>query len=64
MAQAGGTELLGTVGPIIGPGGVSVYADVCHDLFVYHYYDGNSGGTPRLAINYLGFTADGWPYLY
>lgn len=64
LLAGGGTEVLGTHGNYIGPGGESVYADADHTLLVYHYYDGADNGAPKLGINYLGFTSDGWPYVY
>jgi arabinan endo-1,5-alpha-L-arabinosidase len=33
-------------------------------LMVYHYYDANHNGNETLGINRIGFTADGWPYVY
>jgi arabinan endo-1,5-alpha-L-arabinosidase len=51
----------------VGPGGQSVFTDTVNGIsvptLVYHYYDGNNGGTPTLGINRLAFTADGWPYV-
>jgi arabinan endo-1,5-alpha-L-arabinosidase len=32
-------------------------------LLVYHYYDGNNNGFPALGLNYLDWSADGWPVL-
>jgi arabinan endo-1,5-alpha-L-arabinosidase len=50
--------------PIIGPGGTYTFQDTNVDLLVYHYYDGLNNGKPRLGINSLGYTDDGWPYVY
>jgi hypothetical protein len=46
-------------------GGLDLAADGGTSLptFVYHYYDGNNGGTPTLGINHLVFDSDGWPSL-
>jgi arabinan endo-1,5-alpha-L-arabinosidase len=63
MASGGGTELVATHGRFIGPGGQSVITDGGQDLLVYHYYDGNDRGTPKLGINLLGWDAEGWPVL-
>jgi arabinan endo-1,5-alpha-L-arabinosidase len=63
MTQGGGTILLATHGNIIGPGGQGVLHDTDGDVLVYHYYDGNNGGTPTLGLNILGWTSDGWPFV-
>jgi arabinan endo-1,5-alpha-L-arabinosidase len=65
----GGTILLSAHGRIVGPGGQSVFTDTGTDgskslpTLVYHYYDGDANGTPKLGINRLAFTSDGWPYV-
>ncbi len=63
MSDGGGTILLSTHGDVVGPGGQVVVHDVEGDLLVYHYYDGNNNGRPRLGLNLLGWDADGWPYV-
>lgn len=63
MASGGGTEVVGTHGRFIGPGGQSVLTDAGDDLLVYHYYDGAAQGTPKLAVNRLGWDSAGWPVL-
>ena len=64
MTQGGGTIVLATHGNIIGPGGQDIFSDTDGDVLVYHYYDGNNGGTPTLGINLLGWTSDGWPFVH
>jgi arabinan endo-1,5-alpha-L-arabinosidase len=64
MTQGGGTIVLATHGNIIGPGGQDIFSDADGDVLVYHYYDGNNGGTPTLGINLLGWTSDGWPFVH
>jgi arabinan endo-1,5-alpha-L-arabinosidase len=64
MTQGGGTIVLATHGDIIGPGGQDIFSDTDGDVLVYHYYDGNNGGTPTLGINLLGWTSDGWPFVH
>ena len=65
----GGTILLSSHGHIVGPGGQSVFTDTGTDgtktlpTLVYHYYDGDDGGTPKLGLNRIAFTSDGWPYV-
>jgi len=57
MRLGGGTQVLATQEPMIGPGGQSLSAG----YLGYHFYDGESGGAPRLAIQRLAWDADGWP---
>lgn len=64
MLNGGGSEVLVSQFPIIGPGGTYVFHDTDVDLIVFHYYDGLNNGRPRLSINYLGWSDDGWPYVY
>ncbi|MET9494338.1 arabinan endo-1,5-alpha-L-arabinosidase [Streptomyces sp. NPDC006552] len=63
LTDNGGTPVLESHGSVIGPGGQSVTHDTDGDLLVYHYYDGNDGGTPRLGINLLDWSS-GWPVAY
>ena len=59
--SGGGTQILGTHGYVIGPGGQTVMHDSDGDVLVYHYYNGNQGGAARLGLNHLSWSADGWP---
>lgn len=61
MLSGGGTIVLSTHSNIVGPGGQSLLTDSDGTVLVYHYYDGNNGGTPTLGINLLGFDSSGWP---
>jgi arabinan endo-1,5-alpha-L-arabinosidase len=63
LTSGGGTGVLSSHGSIIGPGGGMELADADHDLLVYHYYDGNANGTPKLGINVITWDAAGWPVL-
>jgi len=63
MMSNGGTPVLESHGSIIGPGGQSIMNDTDGDLIVYHYYDGNDNGTPKLGINLLSWST-GWPVAY
>jgi len=64
LTDGGGTQVLGTHGTIIGPGGQSLLQDADGDLLVYHYYDGDDNGTAKLGINLIGWTSGQWPYVY
>ncbi len=64
MLNGGGTIVLSAHGNIKGPGGQSLMTDSDGPLMVYHYYDGNNNGNETLGVNRVGFTADGWPYVY
>ncbi|MEV6959462.1 arabinan endo-1,5-alpha-L-arabinosidase [Streptomyces sp. NPDC051207] len=63
MMNNGGTPVLESHGRVIGPGGQSIMSDTDGDLIVYHYYDGNDNGTPKLGINLLNWSS-GWPVAY
>ncbi|MEV7194820.1 arabinan endo-1,5-alpha-L-arabinosidase [Streptomyces sp. NPDC093510] len=60
MTNNGGTTVLESHGRYIGPGGQSVLKDVDGDLLVYHYYDAQDNGTPKLGVNLLDW-GTGWP---
>jgi arabinan endo-1,5-alpha-L-arabinosidase len=59
LVGGGGTTLLSSQGPVIGPGGQSF----SEGLLAFHYYDGNAAGAPTLAIRKLAWDGDGWPVL-
>lgn len=59
--SGGGTQILGTHGFVVGPGGQTVMHDGDGDLLVYHYYDGNLNGTAQLGLNHLSWSSSGWP---
>ncbi|NUR26415.1 MAG: arabinan endo-1,5-alpha-L-arabinosidase [Catenulispora sp.] len=59
--SGGGTQILATHGRVIGPGGQTVMHDSDGDVLVYHYYDGNLGGTAQLGLNHLAWGSNGWP---
>jgi hypothetical protein len=61
LMNGGGTILLSAHGYVYGPGGQSVMAVAGQPLLVYHYYDGNNNGAPKLGLNTLSFDAAGWP---
>ncbi|MEU0275450.1 arabinan endo-1,5-alpha-L-arabinosidase [Streptomyces sp. NPDC006307] len=63
LTNGGGTPVMESQGGYIGPGGQSVMRDVDGDLLVYHYYDGQDGGTPKLGVNLLNWSG-GWPTAY
>ncbi|WP_081716427.1 family 43 glycosylhydrolase [Asticcacaulis sp. AC460] len=63
LVDGGGTILLSAHGNIKGPGGNSVVNAGGVPTLVYHYYDGASGGAPKLGLNALGFDAEGWPFV-
>ncbi|MFC7303773.1 arabinan endo-1,5-alpha-L-arabinosidase [Streptomyces monticola] len=63
MMNNGGTTVLESHGRFIGPGGQSVLKDVDGDLLVYHYYDAQDNGTPKLGVNLLNWST-GWPVAY
>ena len=62
MMQSGATEVQKTIGRYIGPGGEEP-VNGAPDTMIYHYYDGAAGGTSKLQIAAIHWTADGWPEL-
>jgi arabinan endo-1,5-alpha-L-arabinosidase len=64
LLDDGGGLVLASHDNVRGPGGQSVVHDSDHDLLIYHYYDAKRNGAPFLGIDYLGWTADGWPYVW
>ncbi|MBT2445176.1 arabinan endo-1,5-alpha-L-arabinosidase [Streptomyces sp. ISL-36] len=60
LMNNGGTPVLESHDSVIGPGGQSIMKDTDGDLIVYHYYDANANGTPKLGINLLDWSS-GWP---
>ncbi|MDT0341834.1 arabinan endo-1,5-alpha-L-arabinosidase [Streptomyces sp. DSM 44938] len=63
LLAGGGTFVLESHGRFIGPGGQSVLSDTDGDLLVYHYYDGEDNGAPKLGVNLLDWSS-GWPVAY
>jgi arabinan endo-1,5-alpha-L-arabinosidase len=63
LMNGGGTILLSAHGYVYGPGGQSVMTVSGQPTLVYHYYDGNANGAPKLGLNNLGFDTAGWPYV-
>ena len=63
LMEGGGTLLLETDGPFIGPGHASVLQQDDKFWFSCHYYDGTERGRSMLAIRPLNWGDDGWPVL-
>ena len=63
LLEGGGDLLLAGHGRYLGTGGESVFKDRGRDVLAYHYYDAEDGGTPKLGLNTLSWTRDGWPVL-
>jgi arabinan endo-1,5-alpha-L-arabinosidase len=63
LRNGGGTILLSSHSNIYGPGGQSLLTVGTQPVLVYHYYDGNTNGTPTLGLNKLYFASSGWPYI-
>src|SRR5207302_6838266 len=61
MLEGGGTLLLSGAGRWKGPGHNAVLHENGRDWIIYHAYDAEDNGAPKLRIKRLGWTADGWP---
>ena len=64
LRNSGGTLLLKTEGPFIGPGHANVFHDADRYWFSCHYYDGTERGRSMLAIQEMTWGSDGWPDLH
>lgn len=60
MLEGGGTEVLRGYNEFQGTGHPDVLSSGGIDLFVNHYYDTRSAGTPRLNVRTLSWSG-GWP---
>lgn len=61
MIEGGGTEMLKSTGRYRGPGGQEVFLRDGAPWMVFHYYDRDQGGRPKLYLTPITWTADGWP---
>ncbi|ADV65909.1 arabinan endo-1,5-alpha-L-arabinosidase [Deinococcus maricopensis] len=60
LDQGGGSLVLESRLNQTGPGGQDIQTDGTTFNLVYHYYDTNANGAPKLAVRQLGWNAD-WP---
>ena len=63
LLEGGGTPLLAAYGQWRGPGHNGIYQDGETFWIVYHAYDAQEVGIPKLRIETLGWDAEGWPFL-
>lgn len=61
LLDGGGTLVLGSYGPMIGPGHVAPFAEAPTERFAFHYYDGNERGRSKLATARWEWSEEGWP---
>ena len=61
LLRGGGTLVMDTIGPFIGPGHAGILAEGGTNWLSCHFYDGTRRGTPTLAIQPLHWNASGWP---
>ncbi len=64
LRHRGGTLLLGTSGPYIGPGHPSIHRRDGQDWLVHHSYDANHSGRARLRMVPLSWDDAGWPIVF
>ena len=60
LANSGGTQVTGTYGRYVGPGGGSPFHDGRRDWFSLHYYDRNRNGGAILQLREILYGDDGW----
>jgi len=63
MLEGGGTRILDAYSHWRGPGHNGIYRAGATDWIVYHAYDAEQIGIPKLRIESLGWDEAGWPYL-
>jgi len=61
LAKGGGTLLLGSEGPFIGPGHANILREGDRFRLSCHYYDGTERGRSMLSIQDLTWSKEGWP---
>ncbi len=61
MLLGGGTLVLGTTGPFIGPGHAGIISEGSTNWLSCHFYDRTRRGAPTLAILPLRWNTNGWP---
>lgn len=61
LANNGGTPVLKSGPRWIGPGHNSILVDGDRYYLVYHAYDAQAAGAPRLRVEELLWDSDGWP---
>jgi arabinan endo-1,5-alpha-L-arabinosidase len=61
LLTGGGTLVLGTEGPFIGPGHAGILCEGTNTWLSCHFYDGTRYGAPTLALLPLRWSTDGWP---
>jgi arabinan endo-1,5-alpha-L-arabinosidase len=61
LLHDGGSLVLGTTGPFIGPGHAGIITADGKDWFSCHFYYGTRRGTAELAVRPIIWDADGWP---
>lgn len=61
MREGGGSLVLGSRGPFVGPGQVGVFEAEGSEWISVHFYDRTRMGRPALAIRALTWSDEGWP---
>lgn len=63
LLEGGGTTLLDAYGQWRGPGHNAVFSEDGVDWMVYHAYDAQINGIPKLRIESIVWDVEGWPTL-
>jgi beta-xylosidase len=61
LLDGGGTLVLASEGPFIGPGHASIMTTGGQEWFGCHFYDATQRGQPRYALRPLSWDEQGWP---
>jgi arabinan endo-1,5-alpha-L-arabinosidase len=61
LAKGGGSPLLQSSGPYIGPGHAGIFVEGDATWISYHYYSAEHNGRSRLDLLPVQWTGDDWP---
>jgi arabinan endo-1,5-alpha-L-arabinosidase len=61
LLDGGGTVVLESNGPFIGPGHAGIFRTNAAEWFSCHFYDATQRGRPSFALRPLTWDAEGWP---
>lgn len=61
LLASGGTLLLGSQAPMVGPGHAGIVREGHREWLSFHFYNAEENGMPTLGIRPITWDRDGWP---